>query len=110
MCLRCGHVESLVRSARQGPPAKILIRLSQYQSRCEVVPESRCRFSCVGAQWFLIIDGLLFFVISWANSIDLSDNLQKFHVPFEPRHDKKPVFGVSDQVLHKPGCTATKDG
>ena len=23
---------------------------------------------------------------------------------------RKPVFGVSDKVLHKPGCTATEDG
>ena len=23
---------------------------------------------------------------------------------------RKQVFGVSDQVLHKPGCTATEDG
>ena len=23
---------------------------------------------------------------------------------------RKPVFGVSDQVPHKPGCTATEDG
>ena len=23
---------------------------------------------------------------------------------------RKPVFGVSDQVWHKPGCTATEDG
>ena len=23
---------------------------------------------------------------------------------------RKPVFGVSDQVGHKPGCTATEDG
>ena len=23
---------------------------------------------------------------------------------------KKTVFGVSDQVRHKPGCTATEDG
>ena len=23
---------------------------------------------------------------------------------------RKPVFGVSDQVAHKPGCTATEDG
>ena len=22
----------------------------------------------------------------------------------------KPVFGVSDQVRHKPGCTVTEDG
>ena len=22
---------------------------------------------------------------------------------------RKPVFGVSDQVPHKPGCTATED-
>ena len=26
------------------------------------------------------------------------------------RVTKKPVFGVSDQVLHKPSCTATGDG
>ena len=23
---------------------------------------------------------------------------------------RKPVFGFSDQVAHKPGCTATEDG
>ena len=23
---------------------------------------------------------------------------------------RKPVLGVADQVRHKPGCTATKDG
>ena len=23
---------------------------------------------------------------------------------------RKPVFGISDQVRHKPGCTATEDG
>ena len=23
---------------------------------------------------------------------------------------RKPVFGVSDQVPHKPGCTSTEDG
>ena len=23
---------------------------------------------------------------------------------------RKPVFGFSDQVRHKPGCTATEDG
>ena len=23
---------------------------------------------------------------------------------------RKPVFGVSDQVRHKPGCTTTQDG
>ena len=27
----------------------------------------------------------------------------------EPRCEKR-VFGVSDQVPHKPGCTATEDG
>ena len=26
------------------------------------------------------------------------------------RDVRKPVFGVSDQVRHKPGCTATEDG
>ena len=28
---------------------------------------------------------------------------------FEP-HREKPVFGVSDQVQYKSGCTATEDG
>ena len=23
---------------------------------------------------------------------------------------RKPIFGVADQVRHKPGCTATEDG
>ena len=26
------------------------------------------------------------------------------------RDVRKPVFGISDQVRHKPGCTATEDG
>ena len=26
----------------------------------------------------------------------------------EPRHDKKPVFGVFDQVTNKPVCAATE--
>ena len=26
------------------------------------------------------------------------------------RNIRKPVFGVSDQVPHKPGCTTTEDG
>ena len=26
------------------------------------------------------------------------------------RDVRKPVFGVSDQAPHKPGCTATEDG
>ena len=25
------------------------------------------------------------------------------------RNARKPVFGVSDKVRHKPGCTVTKD-
>ena len=29
---------------------------------------------------------------------------------FVPHCKKKPVFSVSDQVRHKPGCTATEDG
>ena len=28
---------------------------------------------------------------------------------YEPRCEK-PVFGVSDQIRHKPGCTTTEDG
>ena len=30
-------------------------------------------------------------------------------LPFEPRHEKKTVFEVPDQVRYKPGCTAIKD-
>ena len=34
----------------------------------------------------------------------------KFYLAlFEPRHEKTNVL-VSDQVRHKPGCTATEDG
>ena len=29
---------------------------------------------------------------------------------FLSRDARKPVFGVSDQVQYKPGCTATEDG
>ena len=33
---------------------------------------------------------------------DMSDNMSLVI--------RKPVVGVSDQVPHKPGCTATEDG
>ena len=36
-------------------------------------------------------------------------NSSKFSRPIEPRCEKT-VFGVSDQVRHKPGCTAREDG
>ena len=29
---------------------------------------------------------------------------------FEPRHNKKSVLGVFDQVLNKLGCSDTEDG
>ena len=29
---------------------------------------------------------------------------------YESRDARKPVFGVSDQVRHKPGCTVTEAG
>ena len=28
----------------------------------------------------------------------------------ESRDVRKPVFGVSDEALHKPGCNVTEDG
>ena len=36
-----------------------------------------------------------------------SHNLASYQMSLVVR---KPVFGVSDQVLHNPGCTATEDG
>ena len=43
--------------------------------------------------------------------------LENLYSMFLTRYDsdmslvvRKPVFGVSDQVRHKPGCTATQDG
>ena len=33
-----------------------------------------------------------------------------FHYHYMSLIMRKPVFGVSDQVPHKPGCTATEDG
>ena len=44
------------------------------------------------------------------------DNAKVCIVTFISKHSdmscdvRKPVFGVSDQVRHKPGCTATEDG
>ena len=35
---------------------------------------------------------------------------RKTLVRFELDHDKTIVFGVSDQVIHKQGCTAAEDG
>ena len=36
-------------------------------------------------------------------------NLETIIKSFEPCHEKTNIL-VSDQVRHKPGCTATKDG
>ena len=40
---------------------------------------------------------------------DAADIKANSEESIEPRSEKT-VFGVSDQVLHKPGCTATEDG
>ena len=39
--------------------------------------------------------------------IKYSEKRQMNHLSLVMR---EPVFGVSDQVPHKPGCTATEDG
>ena len=36
-------------------------------------------------------------------------HVRQIRCTFEPRCEKQ-VFGVSDQVRRKPGCTATEDG
>ena len=47
-------------------------------------------------------------------NIRLFDLLARFHYILNlPRMSivvRKPVFGVSDQVRHKSGCTTTEDG
>ena len=42
------------------------------------------------------------------SNIDTNTHLN-WSTVFLPRYEKT-VFGVSDQVRHKPGCTATEDG
>ena len=52
--------------------------------------------------------GLLFFAISWANSIDLSDNVQQFYIPVTRNHQRiipghivvkeRPIHGRNDRA------------
>ena len=41
------------------------------------------------------------------NNTSLGARQEHFHMSLVMR---KPVFGVSDQVRHKPGCAAKEDG
>ena len=34
---------------------------------------------------------------------------KKTNCKTEPRHKKKPVFGVCDQLRHKPACVAKEE-
>ena len=38
-----------------------------------------------------------------------SNSWEKYGLHNMSRDVRKPVFGVSDQVRHKPGCAATED-
>ena len=69
---------------------------------------------------FVQIDTSCKFYEKHVSKAHIFDNLMMFEI-FELRHEKtcflhlslvlrKPVFRVSDQVSHKPGCTATEDG
>ena len=37
-------------------------------------------------------------------------HLGRYIIVYMSRDVRKPVFGVSDQVRHKPGCKVTDDG
>ena len=45
-------------------------------------------------------------IVQWGKAAD-NTVLFKMYMSLVVR---KPVFGVSDKVPHKPGCTATEDG
>ena len=51
--------------------------------------------------WFLC----LFYSEEFPLTLDAWDRLKHLSLVL-----RKPVFGVSDQVRHKPGCAATEDG
>ena len=38
------------------------------------------------------------------------DDILHFYVPHLSRDARKPVFGISDQVWHKPTCTVAEAG
>ena len=47
--------------------------------------------------------------------LEILKNKSKYGMKFKVQYKmslavRKPVFGVSDQVQHKPGCTVTEDG
>ena len=48
--------------------------------------------------------------INGNKSLKESQSLRKCDLCYMSLVVRKPVFGVSDQVRHKPGCTATEDG
>ena len=50
--------------------------------------------------------------LSWYRKVHKFSEARKIccNQPKMSRDVRKPVFGVSDQVRHKPGCTGTEDG
>ena len=59
-----------------------------------------------GSQWLKMTGAQL---IAALDSKNLTV-LQGFARNHKSLFVKKPVFGVSDQVQHRPGCTVTEDG
>ena len=49
----------------------------------------------------------IIFQTRYVNSCSATETNKRLEIS---RIGRKPVFGVSDQVRHKPGCTATEDG
>ena len=59
---------------------------------------------------FIVFDKLIYVCIAvvlcdLGQDVETANDIYKI----EPRHEKTNVL-VSDQVRHKPGCTATEDG
>ena len=63
-------------------------------------------FTIWAASW----ENLLFFTSKNIGANQLQGNLAAAQHLYMSRSVRKLVFGVSNQIRHKPGCTATEDG
>ena len=69
------------------------------------------RVICQEIEWFAMGNDNKTTISFWHQTKHITEG-----VMFSPKQYtmslvvRKPVFGVSDQVRHKPGCTAAEDG
>ena len=86
------------------------LSVSVRSSVCFSVCLSVCFSACLSLSLGVIVPSSDLTVLALKMQINMRHLIEKPALCYMSRIMRKPVFWVSDQIRHKPGCTATEDG